>query len=144
MRRYSSPPMTRSAMPMQSRRSSSIARWLKAAPVFVSSALYEPFGLAVLEAAQAGCPLVLSDIPSFRELWDGAALFVSPDDDAAFAWAVEDIVADAALRARLGAAAGERALDYSVEAMAAGTLDVYRSLLASGNLRAASHERAIA
>ena len=43
--------------------------------VFVSPALYEPFGLAVLEAAQAGCALVLSDIPTFRELWDGAALF---------------------------------------------------------------------
>ena len=41
------------------------------------TALYEPFGLAVLEAAQAGCALVLSDIPTFRELWDGAALFVA-------------------------------------------------------------------
>jgi hypothetical protein len=38
----------------------------------------EPFGLAVLEAAQAGCPLVLSDLPGFRELWDGAALFRRP------------------------------------------------------------------
>ena len=46
--------------------------------VFVSPALYEPFGLAVLEAAQAGCALVLSDIPTFRELWDGVALFVAP------------------------------------------------------------------
>ncbi len=45
--------------------------------VFASTALYEPFGLAVLEAAQAGCALVLSDIPTFRELWDGAALFVA-------------------------------------------------------------------
>ena len=36
----------------------------------VSPALYEPFGLAVLEAAQAGCALVLSDIPTFRELWE--------------------------------------------------------------------------
>ena len=45
-------------------------------PIFVSAARYEPFGLAVLEAAQAGCALVLSDIPTFRELWDGAALFV--------------------------------------------------------------------
>ena len=41
-------------------------------------ARYEPFGLAVLEAAQAGCALVLSDIPTFRELWDGAAMFVPP------------------------------------------------------------------
>ena len=48
------------------------------ATVFVSLARYEPFGLAVLEAARAGCALVLSDIPTFRELWDGAAIFVDP------------------------------------------------------------------
>ena len=52
-----------------------------AATVFASMARYEPFGLAVLEAAQAGMRLVLSDIPSFRELWDGAAIFVSSDAD---------------------------------------------------------------
>ena len=46
------------------------------ATVFASLARYEPFGLSVLEAAQAGLRLVLSDIPSFRELWDGVARFV--------------------------------------------------------------------
>jgi glycosyltransferase involved in cell wall biosynthesis len=120
-----------------------IARWLKPAPVFVSPALYEPFGLAVLEAAQACCPLVLSDIPTFRELWEGAALFVDPDDDRTLAQAVEEIVGDQALRARLGTAACTRARHYSVEAMAAGTLEIYRSLLATDS-SAASHERAIA
>ena len=45
-------------------------------PIFVSVSRYEPFGLAVLEAAHAGCALVLSDIPTFRELWQGAASFV--------------------------------------------------------------------
>ncbi len=49
-------------------------------PIFVSTSLYEPFGLAVLEAAQAGCPLVLCDIATFRELWDGAAIFFPPGD----------------------------------------------------------------
>ena len=34
----------------------------------------------MLEAASAGCPLILGDIPTFRELWDGAAVFVAPDD----------------------------------------------------------------
>ncbi|HEX3756897.1 MAG TPA: glycosyltransferase family 4 protein [Rhizomicrobium sp.] len=48
--------------------------------IFAAPALYEPFGLAVLEAAQAGLPLVLADIPTFRELWDGAALFLPPEN----------------------------------------------------------------
>ena len=41
---------------------------LQRASIFVSPAIYEPFGLSVLEAAAAGCALVLSDIPTFREL----------------------------------------------------------------------------
>ena len=49
--------------------------------VFASPARYEPFGLGVLEAAQSGMALVLSDIPTFRELWDGAARFVAPEAD---------------------------------------------------------------
>ena len=52
------------------------------AAIFVSSSVYEPFGLAVLEAAGSGAALVLSDIPTFRELWDEAALFAPPGDAA--------------------------------------------------------------
>jgi glycosyltransferase involved in cell wall biosynthesis len=106
-----------------------VARRLAERPVFVSAALYEPFGLAVLEAAQAGCALVLSDIPTFRELWDGAAEFVPAEDDRALAAAIGRAAGDPGRRARLGAAARARAERYTVEAMAAGTAAVYRSLL---------------
>ncbi len=51
---------------------------MSAASIFVHPALYEPFGLSVLEAARARCCLVLSDIPSLRELWNGAAIFLNP------------------------------------------------------------------
>ena len=106
-----------------------VARRLAGRPVFVSTALYEPFGLSVLEAAQAGCALVLSDIPTFRELWDGAAEFVPAEDDAAVAAAIERAARSPDRRARLGAAARARAERYTAEAMAAGTAAVYRSLL---------------
>lgn len=105
-----------------------MAEALAARPVFVSAALYEPFGLAVLEAAQAGCALVLSDIPTFRELWDGAARFVYPHDAFGFARAVDEIVGDPELRAKLGAAARERAGDYMPARMAAGMAAIYRAL----------------
>src|SRR6476619_6182096 len=98
--------------------------------VFVSPALYEPFGLAVLEAAQAGCALVLSDIPTFRELWDGAALFVSADDDAAIAAAIRDLVADPRRRARLGGPARARSEIYTVESTAQGMMAIYEAVLA--------------
>ena len=60
--------------------SAEMARQLGAASIFVAPAVYEPFGLAILEAAAAGCALVLGDIASLRENWDGAALFVDPED----------------------------------------------------------------
>jgi glycosyltransferase involved in cell wall biosynthesis len=105
-----------------------IAGILSARPVFVSAARYEPFGLAVLEAAASGCALVLSDIPTFRELWDGAATFVAADDAAGFADAVEALVADPALRAARGGAARRRATGYSTARMAAAMADVYARL----------------
>jgi glycosyltransferase involved in cell wall biosynthesis len=105
-----------------------IARRLAAAPVFVSMARYEPFGLAVLEAAQAGAPLVLSDILTFRELWNGAAAFVPLEDDAALAAALQSLLDDPVARRRLGAAARERSGRYSVDAMVAGMLDLYHAL----------------
>jgi glycosyltransferase involved in cell wall biosynthesis len=106
-----------------------LARWLSARPVFVSAALYEPFGLAVLEAASAGCPLVLADIPSFRELWDEVAVFVPPRDEPGFTRAIADLVGDDFERAVLGRAAKERAGLYSPDAMAAQMAAIYRSLL---------------
>lgn len=107
-----------------------IAQYLSKQPIFVSTALYEPFGLAVLEAAQAGCALVLSDIPTFRELWEGAALFVDPRDANEAAEAVERLVQDPDARAVLERSARKRAEAYSVEAMTEGVLRAYRSVLA--------------
>ena len=54
--------------------------WLARADVYLSPARYDPFGLLPLQAALHGCALLLSDIPSYRELWDGAARFFRPDD----------------------------------------------------------------
>lgn len=100
--------------------------WLRRAPLFVSTARYEPFGLCVLEAAQRGCALVLSDIPSFRELWDDVAEFAPADDDEAIAAAIDRVLRDDAHAKRLAAAARKRARRYSVEAMRSATLGVYR------------------
>jgi glycosyltransferase involved in cell wall biosynthesis len=106
-----------------------LARWLAARPVFVSAALYEPFGLAVLEAASAGCPLILSDIPTFRELWHDVAIFVAPRDEAGFTRAIATLVGDDFERAVLGRAARERAARFTPDAMAAQMASLYRGLL---------------
>jgi len=113
----------------------SIAAELAGRPVFVSLARYEPFGLAVLEAAAAGCALVLSDIPSFRELWDGVAAFVDPDDEGEAAEAVQGLLYDPARREAAGKAAALRAARYGVDAMTEGVLGVLGGLLARAPAR---------
>jgi glycosyltransferase involved in cell wall biosynthesis len=107
-----------------------IGRWLAARPVFVSAALYEPFGLAVLEAAAAGCALVLSDIPTFRELWHGVAAFVDPMDSDGFARMAALAVEDDFARAEMGRAAQERAAQFTVEALAGRMAAIYDALAA--------------
>ncbi|WP_245579177.1 glycosyltransferase family 4 protein [Inquilinus limosus] len=106
-------------------------------PVFASTALFEPFGLAVLEAAQAGCALVLSDIPTFRELWADAAVFVSPRDEAAIAAALDRVLRDRGLRDQLGEAARRRAARYTIAAMADRMAGLYRGLAATAARRPA-------
>lgn len=111
--------------------SGSMAKTLAAAPIFVSPSLYEPFGLTVLEAAQAGAALVLADIPSFRELWSGAALFFNPRGAAVLAAQTNRLINDPALRATLGRAARNRAADFTTERTAERMRRLYRQVTES-------------
>jgi glycosyltransferase involved in cell wall biosynthesis len=99
------------------------------AQIFISPALYEPFGLTVLEAAAAGCALVLSDIGSLRELWNGAALFVEPRDATSLARALDCLCHDHKERARLQRAARTRAQRYSLAHTADATAALYATVL---------------
>lgn len=107
-----------------------MAERYRRASVFVSTSRYEPFGLTVLEAAQAGAALVLSDIPTFRELWDGAACFIPLDDDDALTATLEDLAARPEWRQHWAERARARAGDYTAARMVEGTLDVYSDMLA--------------
>ncbi|MGE0370718.1 MAG: glycosyltransferase family 4 protein [Gammaproteobacteria bacterium] len=108
-----------------------LAREYAAATIFVSMARYEPFGLAVLEAAQAGCALVLSDIPTFRELWDDAAVFLDPGDPGHVAETLDRMRQSPDRCAQLGALARSRAARFDVDRMVARTWDVHRALTRS-------------
>lgn len=110
--------------------SPTLAARLAQQPVFVSAATFEPFGLAVLEAAGAGCPLVLSDIPTFRELWSDAAMFVDAHDGDGFARAIETILQTPDCHAALSHASQERARVYTPDRMAGAMAQHYRDLLA--------------
>jgi glycogen synthase len=99
------------------------------AAIYASPALYEPFGLSVLEAAACGCALVLSDISTHRELWSGAALFVDPEDDRELAATLRLLCEDRRLQEDLQSRAKSRSRRYSREAMLSSYLSVYRRVL---------------
>jgi glycogen(starch) synthase len=108
---------------------SELATWLGRAAIFVAPARYEPFGLGILEAALAGCALVLGDIASLREIWAGAAIFVPSGDDEALYSAIVGLTQEPGARAELVRLSRTRARDYTAQRMTDRYLDLYRRLL---------------
>jgi glycosyltransferase involved in cell wall biosynthesis len=53
----------------------SLLSLFRSSAIYIATSLYEPFGLAPLEAAMCGCAVVARDLPSFREVWGDAALY---------------------------------------------------------------------
>lgn len=88
----------------------------------------EPFGLVALEAAAAGKPVVASATGGLRDIVvDGeTGLLVPPEDRSALVQALRRMIAEADLRARLGAAAEKRAADFSPMAIVPRYEEAYR------------------
>jgi glycosyltransferase involved in cell wall biosynthesis len=110
------------------------------ASIFVAPALYKPLGLTALEAARAGCALVLSDRPSFRELWDGAAVFIDPRDDTALQDALVHLIHHEAKRHEFQRRAARRSRRYSLAAMAENYAALYDELAARAAPGIIQHE----
>ncbi len=98
------------------------------AAIFAHPALYEPFGLSILEAAQAGCCLVLSDIPSLRELWSDAAVFLDPRNSVAWISELNRLARDKEQRQQLSSRAKANAKRYNAQSTAGKYAALYRSL----------------
>lgn len=106
-----------------------VQHWLARVSIFAHPASYEPFGLAVLEAARQGCALVLSDVPTLRELWEGAALFASPHDPDALRAQLLRLIEHPDERNALAAAARARAEQFNADAMGRAYAAVYTDLI---------------
>ena len=103
--------------------------WMQRASIYVLPARYEPFGLSALEAAHAGCALVLGDIDSLREIWGRAALYVPPDDREGLHRTLCRVIERVDLRREMAARARARAAIFTPRKMAAEYLDAYAWLL---------------
>lgn len=99
------------------------------ASIFVHPALYEPFGLSVLEAARHRCALVLADIPSLRELWDHTALFIDPRDEQRWVLELNRLSANPSARQNFGRLARNRAAQYKAASALQQYMILYSALL---------------
>ncbi len=104
-----------------------IAAWLSRAAIFALPARYEPFGLLPLEAALSGCALVLGDIPTLREVWGNAAVYVDPNRPEALEAAIARLASSPDLRRACASAAYERAKVYTPSRMAKMYVCLYES-----------------
>ncbi|WP_159800820.1 glycosyltransferase [Flavobacterium sp. MK4S-17] len=105
--------------------------YMKKASLFVMPAKYEPFGLAVLEAAKAGCALALGDIPTFREIWGDAAVYFNPESADEAAAVLQKLTTDHAFREEKARKALERSKKFTVEKMAGSYINLYIDLIES-------------
>jgi glycosyltransferase involved in cell wall biosynthesis len=106
-----------------------LVQLLGRAAIYAATSKYEPFGLAPLEAALSRCAIVASDIPSFRELWHGAALFFRNDDAADLRRVLDTLVRDTALCRNYGNLAYARARrQFAADRMVENYMVLYETL----------------
>jgi glycosyltransferase involved in cell wall biosynthesis len=105
---------------------------LWALDVFALPSLQEGLGVAALEAMACGLPVIASSVGGLvQAVADGVTgIHVSAGDAGALADAITRLAADRELRVAMGAAGRMRAsANYGMEAMARGTLELYRACL---------------
>lgn len=105
------------------------AKQLSKSAIYVMPAKYEPFGLSILEAALSGCALVLGDIPSLRENWEGAALFVSPDNPEDLKEKINYLINNPYQRNKLAKKGQEKAVNFSPDYQAKAYSEAYNEVL---------------
>jgi len=101
------------------------------ATAVVYPSIYEGFGLPVIEAMLCGVPVIISDIPSLREVSGDAAIVFNPSDNEELACKIEEILSSESIKAELSRKGLKKAGEYSWDKTVSLTLQTYRKALES-------------
>jgi glycosyltransferase involved in cell wall biosynthesis len=112
-----------------------LSDWYGRASVFVLPARRKAFSLSALEAALSECALVLTDLPSLREVWEDAAVYVPPGDRLALGAALTDLIDRPSWRHELSDRARERSRSFPLQEMTDGYLEAYTDAAKAGIAR---------
>ncbi len=102
---------------------------INCAEVFAFPSVFEGFGLPPLEAMACGVPVVCSNASSLPEVVSEAGFLVAPDDVPRWAETLNRLLTEPALRADLRTRGLARARQFTWDAAARQTLEVYQSVL---------------
>ena len=105
-----------------------LAQTYRDADLLVHPSRYEGFGLQVAEAMACGLPVVCSNAGSLREVGEGAAILVDPDDRAAITRHIIAVLTDAKRAAEMREKGLERANKFTWQQTANEVLKSYREL----------------
>jgi len=108
---------------------SSLMALLARSSIYIATSIYEPFGIAPLEAALCGCAVVANDIPSLREVWGDDALYF--DGPRSLSTLLHQLNRDEELLAQAQRRSFARASEMTAQRMTDGYEALYRALLAS-------------
>lgn len=107
-----------------------LRHWFGRASVYAATSVYEPFGLAPLEAALSRCAIVANDIPSFREIWGETVCYFRTNDPASLQRQLERLQGNREVRLRYANLAYNRArARYTAERMVTDYLGLYKTLV---------------
>jgi len=106
-----------------------LAALYRSAALFAFPTRYEGFGLPLLEALALGVPAVASDLRVLREVAGDAAMYAPPGDIAAWAEAIDRLLADDVARRDLAARGAPRAARFRYEAAAEALAAEYERLV---------------
>jgi glycosyltransferase involved in cell wall biosynthesis len=100
----------------------------KQCALFVFPSAYEGFGIPILEAMAAKRPMVISDIPVFKEITQGKGAYFSHDDADSIATAIDEVLTATTEQSRLVEYGSDRVLDFGFERISKSLEQIYGSL----------------
>ena len=111
-----------------------LAKLYKEAAVFIYPSLYEGFGLPILEAMQAGTPVITSNRSSTSEAAGSAGVLINPDSPKSIAGGLQAVLEGKISRSQMVKAGRQQVKKFSWEKCAKEVLEVLKGLDPTSNL----------